>query len=475
MAQNDGMIRCGLTRSLGFWAAVLAVAGLSACNDKNAYVPPPPPKVKVAEPLKRPTTLYLELTGNTQATNTVTLNARVQGFLTSIGYKDGALVHKGDRLFTIEKDSYEAALNQAKSTLASQQAALVQAQQEFARKSTLGKQDYASVSSVEDAKAKLDQATAGVDGAQASLQSAQINLSYTDVTAPFDGIVTNHLVDVGALVGVGGPTQLATIIQTDPIYVVFNVAEPEVLKIKAILAKEGRPRLVPETVPVEVGLQSETGFPHQGHLNYIAPQIDFATGTLMVRGILDNPDNALLPGLFVRVRVPVTHLDNALMVAETAIGTGQTGTYVLVLGKDDVVEERTVKLGQRQDGGLRLVNEGLEPHDRIIVGGLQQAVPGNRVVSRAGVYAALDRNGPITAAVKRGRVKSGALNDLAVLHRTARACQCARAADDADRWRRLVGPAGRSISQCRASNRSGNNPISRRECANGDRQRCPAD
>jgi multidrug efflux system membrane fusion protein len=367
------------TRGIG--GAVLTLFLLTGCNDKNTYVPPPLPKVRVAEPLRQTATLYLDLTGNTQAVNTVTLNARVQGFLTSIDYTDGARVHRGERLFTIEKDAYVAALDQAKANLASQQAALVQAQQEFIRKSTLGKQDFASGASVEDAKAKLDQANAGVDGAKASIQTAQINLGYTEITAPFDGTMTNHLVDVGALVGFGGPTALATILATNPIYVVFNVAEPQVLKIKAELARQGRQKLVPETIPVEVGLQSESGYPHVGRLDYIAPQVDPATGTLTVRGALDNPTGTLLPGLFVRVRVPITHIEDALMVAETAIGTGQTGTYVLVVGADDVVEQRPVTLGQDQDGGLRLVTAGLDARDSVIVGGLQVAVPGNKVVA----------------------------------------------------------------------------------------------
>jgi multidrug efflux system membrane fusion protein len=379
LATNPSSLpRCGnVGGTVGILAALCLLAG---CHDNNAYIPPPLPKVRVAEPIRKPATLYLNLTGNTQAVNTVTLNARVQGFLTSIDYTDGAHVHKDDRLFTIEKDAYVAALDQAKANLAAQQAALVQAQQEYARKSTLGKQDYASVASVEDAKAKLDQAVAGVEGAKANIQAAQINLSYTEVTAPFDGTMTNHLVDVGALVGVGGPTALATIIESDPIYVVFNVAEPQVLKIKAELARQGKQTIVPETIPVEVGLQSETDYPHVGHLDYIAPQVDPATGTLMVRGILANPNGALLPGLFVRVRVPVTHIEDALMVVDTAVGTGQAGTYVLVVGKDDVVEQRAVTLGQAQDGGLRLVTAGLEPHDRVIIGGLQFAVPGNKVV-----------------------------------------------------------------------------------------------
>jgi multidrug efflux system membrane fusion protein len=231
---------------------------------------------------------------------------------------------------------------------------------------------------VDDAKSKLDQATAAVDNAKANVELATINLGYTDVTAPFDGIVTRHLVDVGALVGYPGPTKLASIIQMDPIYVYFNVAETTVLRIKEGAAKQGRTRADIQEVPVEIGLQTEDGFPHKGHLDYIAPQVDANTGTLEVRGVFDNKDLKLLPGLFVRVRVPVQRLEKALVVADTALGTSQLGEYLLVVSKDNVVEQRPVKVGAR-DGQLRVIESGLAPDDWVVTSGVQRAIPGNKV------------------------------------------------------------------------------------------------
>jgi RND family efflux transporter MFP subunit len=378
LQRNRLAARQGSALSAPIVGSVIALT-LAGCSEQNKYVPPPPPKVAVAQPVQRPATNYLQLTGNTQAFQSVTLNARVQGYLTSINYKDGAAVKKGDLLFGIEEDNYVAALDQAKANQSANEALQVQTQQQYTRQSTLGKQDFASQAAVEDAKAKLDQATAGVAGAKASVESSTINLGYTKVTAPFDGIVTNHLVDVGALVGVGGPTQLATIVQIDPIYVYFNVSEQQVLIVKEALAKSGRAPTELDKTPVEIGLQTENGYPHKGHLDYVSPQLDASSGTLTVRGLFENKNRALLPGLFVRVRVPLQQMERAILVPDEAIGAGQQGTYVLVVGKDNVVEQRLVKLGQLQDDGLRVVLSGLGPDDLVVTGGILRAVPGSKV------------------------------------------------------------------------------------------------
>jgi len=351
---------------------------VAACGEKNTYVPPPPPKVVVAQPLQQPFTRYIELTGTTQAVNTVDLEARVQGFLENINYKDGSFAKKDAALFGIQRNTYEAQLLQAKATLAANQAAQVNAQGEYTRQATLGKDQFASQAHVDDAKSKLDQATAAVDNSKASVELATINLGYTQVAAPFDGIVTRHLVDVGALVGYPGPTKLATIVQVDPIYVYFNVAETTVLRIKEGLAKQGRTLGDLHQIPVQIGLQIEDGYPHNGHLDYVAPEVDPATGTLEVRAVFENKDLRLLPGLFVRVRVPVQHLDNALLVADTALGTSQLGEYLLVLGKDNVVEQRPVKIGQLE-GQLRVIESGLGADEWVVTSGIQRAIPGSKV------------------------------------------------------------------------------------------------
>jgi membrane fusion protein, multidrug efflux system len=356
----------------------IAMLALTACGEQNTYVAPPPPKVVVAQPLQQPVTRYIELTGNTQSISTIDLEARVQGFLEKINYEDGTLVKKGTVLFVIQRDTYEAQLAQAKATLAGNQAAQVNAQIQYNRQLGLQKDQVSTQAKLDDAKQTLDQAVASVESAKANLQIAEINLGYTEVAAPFDGIATRHLANVGALVGYSGPTKLATLVQVDPIYVYFNVSETTVLRIKEALARQGKAwRDIPE-VPVEIGLQTETGYPHKGRLDYVAPQVDQATGTLEARGVFDNKDNALLPGLFVRVRVPVQQLDKGILIDDAAIGTSQLGEYVLVLGKDNTIEQRQVKLGQL-DGNLRVIESGLTGEDWVVIDGLQRAVPGNKV------------------------------------------------------------------------------------------------
>ncbi len=374
-------MREGLHRGLQISVMIVGMAALAACDgSSNTYVPPPPPAVRVAQPVQEPVTLYFDLTGNTAALNAVDIEARVQGYLQSIDYQDGMAVTKGTKLFGIERDTYQAQLDQAKATLASQQASQVGAKQEYDRQLNLMKQQVTTQTAVDSAKATLDEANASILNAQANLELATINLGYTEVLAPFDGIVTNHLVDIGTLVGVSGPTKLASIVQTDPIYAYFNVSETQVLMIKDMLRKQGRTFRQTDlpSIPAELGLQSEEGYPHKGHLDYVSPQLDASTGTLQVRALFDNKDKALLPGLFVRVRVPIGRNEKALLVRDDAIATNQLGSYVLVLGKDDTVEQKQVKTGQRE-GALRVIESGLDPADWVIVQGIQQAIPGGKV------------------------------------------------------------------------------------------------
>jgi membrane fusion protein, multidrug efflux system len=362
--------------------ALLAVAlGLAACKDtRNTYAPPPPPKVDVAQPAHRPITAYFALTGNTAAINTVDLVARVQGFLASIDYTDGVGVNKGAQLFTIEKDTYQAQLDQAKANLESAKAGEVNAKANYQRQSTLAKQDFASQATLDSARASYEQAVGSTLASQASLEVANINLGYTTILAPFDGVVTTHLVDVGSLVGVSGPTKLATIVQLNPIYVNFNVSEAQVLQVKQNFAKQGRTLSNAEfqTIPVEIGLQGEEGYPHKGHIDYVAPQVDPSTGTLSVRGVFENKDRGLLPGFFARVRVPITAPKESLLIPDVAIGVNQEGSYVLVLGKDDVIEPKLVKPGQRV-GRLRVIDSGIDAEDWVVTAGIQFATPGAKV------------------------------------------------------------------------------------------------
>jgi RND family efflux transporter MFP subunit len=360
----------------------LAIATLTslffAGCEQNTYVAPPPPKVEVATPLQRPITRYLEATGNTAAIKQVDLVARVQGFLASIDYKDGTFVKEGTTLFTIEPETYKLKLEQAQAAEVGAQATVKQAEADFNRQKDLVAKQAVSQSTLDTSTSNRDNAQAILQQSQANTRIAEVNYGYTKVVAPFDGIATAHMVSVGELVGVTSPTQLATIVALDPIYVNFNVNEQDVLRVRAEARRRGISATDLTRLPVQVGLQTEDGYPHQGNLDYASPTINQSTGTLAVRGVIPNPDRVLLPGYFVRVRVPVDQEQNALLVPDTAQGSDQGGRYVLVVNKDNVVEQRRVRPGQIE-GTLRVIEDGLKPDDRVVTEGLLRAIPGQKV------------------------------------------------------------------------------------------------
>jgi RND family efflux transporter MFP subunit len=357
--------------------AALSLFLLTGC-EQNTFVPPPPPKVEVAVPVQRAVTTYFDATGNTAAIKNVDLVARVQGFLQSINYQDGTFVKEGTTLFTIEPETYKLKLEQAQAAEAGAQASLKQAEADFKRQSDLVQRQVVSQATLDTSTSTRDNAQANLQQAQVNTKIAQVNYGYTNVTAPFDGIVSAHLVSVGELVGVSSPTQLATIVALDPIYVNFNVNEQDVLRIREDARKRGMTVNEMRQLPIEIGLQTETGYPHKGKLDYVSPNINQSTGTLAVRGILPNPDRVLLPGFFVRVRVPFDEQKSALLVPDTALGSDQAGRYVLVVNGDNVVEQRKVQIGPL-DGGLRVIESGLKGDDRIVVAGLLRAIPGQKV------------------------------------------------------------------------------------------------
>jgi RND family efflux transporter MFP subunit len=366
-----------------------AVAGaLAACGQGNQYVAPPPPKVTVAAPVQMPVTRYLELTGSTAAVNSADLVARVSGFVQDISYSDGALVKQGTLLFTIEPEPYQVKLQQAKAAEAGAQATLKQTQGDFDRQTKLVTTQAATQVAYDQSLANRDNAQANYLQAQVNTRLAALNVEYAHVKAPFDGIVTARQVSVGGYVGGNAtPTVLATIVQTDPIYVTFNISEQDVLRLRAVMARRGLTRDDLRKVPVVVGLQTETGYPHAGTFDYAAPTVNASTGTLAARGVFANPERVLLPGYFVRVRIPVEEQPSALLVPDVALGSDQGGRYVLVVDKDDTVEQRKVAIGP-QVGELRVVDSGLSAADRVVVAGVLRAIPGQKVDPQAGAAGA---------------------------------------------------------------------------------------
>jgi RND family efflux transporter MFP subunit len=328
--------------------------------------------------VQRKVTRYVEATGNTAPIKSVDLVARVQGFLQSIDYQDGSFVKEGTQLFTIEPDTYKLKLEQAQAAEAGAQASLRQAEADFKRQSDLVARQAVSQATLDTSTATRDNAQAGLQQAQVNTRLAEVNYGYTKVSAPFDGVVSAHMVSIGELVGASSPTQLATIVAMDPIFVNFTVNEQDVLRIRAEAMRRGLTPADLRQFPIEVGLQTESGYPHEGRLDYVSPTINQSTGTLAVRGLVPNDKRILLPGYFVRVRVPFDQPRDSLLVPDTALGSDQGGRYVLVVNADNNVEQRKVQTGP-VDNGLRVIEDGLKADDRVVIAGLLRVIPGQKV------------------------------------------------------------------------------------------------
>jgi RND family efflux transporter MFP subunit len=363
-------------------AGVWFVAGLLllAAGLFSVSAAPGPPVVPVAFPQSRSVTGYLELTGNAASINTVKLIARVEGYLEKLHFTDGAMVRKGQRLFTIQQDQYRAQLQQAKAQVYVQKAALEHARIEAARFGALVKKGASTQVELDHWRYMLRQAEGKLWAARAQVAIAELTMGYTEVRAPFDGLLGRHLVD--PFNTIGGPGQQAAVVelmQLDPIYVVANLSEQEVFQLRADFGQRRRSPAELAKMPVDVALNGRKSFSYRGSLDYVAPHIDPRTGTLLIRGLLPNPDAALLPGMFVRMRLPRRpKAEPALLVPNRALSEDQGGRYLLVVNQNDVVEQRYVQLGELY-GSMRVITSGLGPADRVVVGELWRASPGTKV------------------------------------------------------------------------------------------------
>jgi RND family efflux transporter MFP subunit len=363
---------------------IAALVFSAGCDQKeNKFVAPPPPQVTVARPVQQLVTDYLHLTGNTQAVDQVQLEARVEGFLTSIHFKDGDYVKKGDLLFIIEQDVYRSKVQQAEGQLAAAQAQLLRAGQEYDRQVSLLKQNATAKSEVEKWKAERDAAEANIVEAKASLDLARINLGYTRVMAPFDGRMDRHLVTPGNLVGAGKPTALAVITRMDPIYAYFTLNERDLVRLVDRSGEKGQAPHRERAVPVFAGITGGEDYPFEGRFDFASTGLDPGTGTILLRAVYKNPRGAtgvptLVPGMFVRLRIPIDVREKALLVSERALGVDQGGRYLLVVNDQNVVEQRPVKVGANVNG-MRVIEEGLQADDWVVVSGIQRARPGAKV------------------------------------------------------------------------------------------------
>jgi multidrug efflux system membrane fusion protein len=362
-------------------AGACLLAAAAGCGRETTVVTPPPPEVSVSQPIEEPVQENLEGTGRTSAVESVEVRARVTGYITKVAFTDGALVKVGDLLFEIDPREYQAAVLRAEGQVARLRAQLARAESEVARNQALRPSGAASARELERAIAERGAAEGELKTTLAQLETARLDLEFTRVTAPIAGRVSRAEVTAGNLVVVGptGGPLLTTIVSLDPIYVDFDTDERAIVRLrKEAIAQNGA--ATPENVraaavPVFVALAEEKDFPHRGTIDFVDNQVDPSTGTIRIRAVLPNPNGLLTPGLFVRVRVPVSQARPTVLVTDRAIGTDQDRKYVLVVNDKNVVEYRPVRLGGMHDG-LRAVTEGLTPAEWVIVNGIQRVRPG---------------------------------------------------------------------------------------------------
>ncbi|QDU29770.1 Efflux pump periplasmic linker BepF [Anatilimnocola aggregata] len=375
------------TAAQSSWLLILGVLA-AGCAPQADYVPPPLPNVTVAKPLVVRLTDELEYTGNLQATDSVQIRARVNGYLDKIHFRDGDTVKEGELLFEIEKAPFVAALNSAKAGQLKAEANLALAEAEFKRTEPLVERGALAVQELDVKRANVATAKADVDSAKAAVQQATLNLEYTQVKSPIGGRISRHMVDMGNLVE--AQTTILTMIEKyTPIHAYFNVSESDVAVLPQQMEGSPTPDEQPTTAeelkndkrpPVFLGLPSEVGYPHEGRLDYTQLGIDPRTGTQQRRAYFLNANQQLIPGSFIRIRVPFGDESPKLLVPERAVGVDQRGEYVLIVNVKNVVEERRVVLGSNRSG-LRVVLSGLQPDERVIINGLQRVRPTSEVTT----------------------------------------------------------------------------------------------
>src|SRR5580700_9922074 len=370
---------------------VAVVAVLTGCNNQ----PPtahnfPPANVTVSKPVQKEVVDWNEFTGRTAAVNLVNVTGRVSGYIVNIPFKEGDLVHKGDVLYQIDprpyQDVYDQALGQLKQAQANQQLQEVtyERQARLQQTNVIAKEDY------DTALSNKNQAAAQVISAQASVNAAQLNLEFTRVTSPIDGRVSRQLVNIGNLVQADS-TQLTTIVSIDPIYAYFSMDELAALGYQRLIREGKIASTQGGKVPVYLQLQDETGFPHEGTIDFSDNSFDSSTGTLLIRGSFPNTDGFLTPGNFVRVRVASSPKYDALLVADRAIGSDQDQSFVYVVDSRNIARLRHIKTGQLAEG-LRVVKSGLQPDDVVIINGILKVRPESQVKPQPGTMEQFSSN-----------------------------------------------------------------------------------
>ena len=365
---------------------------LSACHKSaDAGGGQPAPAVTVNQPQLRDVVEWDEYPGRLDAVNMVEVRSRVTGYLDSVHFKDGTEVKKGDLLFVIDPRPYQAELDRAQADVTQAESKLELAKNDRERAERLLKSKAISEEEADSRSKAESQAAAAIQSTHALAETARLNMEYTHITAPIDGRIGRKLVTEGNLVNgnQGQTTLLTTIVSLDPVYCYFDADERAVLKYRQMANAGTGGDFREGQVPCELELANETGFPHKGVIDFMDNQVDPAMGTLRVRGVFPNPgpERILQPGYFARVRVPGSSKYPALVVPDEAIGTDQSQKFVYVVNDQNTVEYKMVKLGPIVDG-LRVVREGIQSNDWVVVNGLMSVRPGGKVSATRAVIGA---------------------------------------------------------------------------------------
>ncbi|MCL1636034.1 efflux RND transporter periplasmic adaptor subunit [Luteimonas sp. SX5] len=370
-APNKFQVRSGTRYSLAALAlsAVIAAA-IAACSSQAAPgegAAPPAPEVSVATVLSKPVRQWDDFTGRVSAVETVELRPRVSGYVERVAYKEGQEVKKGDLLFVIDQRRYRAELARAQANLERARSEARLAQTQDARAATLLEAKAISREEFDSRKAATAQGNAGVNAAQAAVESAQLDLQFTQVRSPIDGRAGRAMVTEGNLAQADS-TLLTTVVSLDPVHVYFESDEQTYLRYNQ-LARDGERAAAGN--PVRIGLANEEGYPHTGKLDFTDNQVDSNTGTIRARAVVPNPDRVFTPGLFARVQIEGSAQFKAMLIDDKAVLTDQDRKYVYVLGPKNTAVRKDVVLGRMVDG-LRVVNSGLAPADKVVVHGVQK-------------------------------------------------------------------------------------------------------
>lgn len=362
--------------------AVLAfVASLASLPVQAQMGPGGPPPVTVAKPVVRDIVEMDEFTGRFEASASVDVRARVNGYIDSIAFKDGAMVREGELLFVIDRRPYQAALNQAQANLNVVQTRLDLAKLDYERYERLARSGTAAEATLDAKRQALQGATAEIAGSRAAVETARLNLSFTEIRAQISGRISRKLVTEGNLVR-ENETLLTTIVAADPIYFYFDIDERSFLAYQR-MAREGAASANGNggrALEIAVGLTDEKGFPHKGLLTFTDNRLDAATGTMRLRATLENKDQFLSPGLFGRIAVPGSPSFRGIMVPDEAILTDLGRRYVYVVGEGGAVRQQPVRLGSRTDN-YRIVREGLKGDETLVINGLQRVRMGGGKVT----------------------------------------------------------------------------------------------